>query len=82
MIQFAKDIKGFKTFILFKKFKEKCAVEVDTTKILQRGMLMTPESIHLNSFMYDPIIDMSVEHLKRLMTDVQRLEGRIVTVPD
>jgi len=28
-------------------------------------VLMTPENIHLNSFMYEPIIDMSDEHLKR-----------------
>ena len=31
---------------------------------------MTPESIHLNSFMYEPILDMSDEHLKSLLNDV------------
>lgn len=27
---------------------------------------MTPENIHFNSFMYEPILDMSDEHLRRL----------------
>ena len=32
---------------------------------------MTPENIHLNSFMYEPILDMAPEHLKRLYADVK-----------
>lgn len=28
--------------------------------------MMTPENIHLNSFMYEPILDMSYDHLKKL----------------
>ena len=34
---------------------------------------MTPESIHINSFMYEPILDMSDEHLRKLYTDVLAL---------
>jgi hypothetical protein len=34
---------------------------------------MTPENIHLNSFMYEPIIDMSDESLKRLYQDIKSL---------
>ena len=34
---------------------------------------MTPENIHLNSFMYEPIIDMSDEHLKKLYNDLKNL---------
>jgi len=34
---------------------------------------MTPENIHLNSFMYEPILDMSNEYLKQLYSDVSRL---------
>lgn len=33
--------------------------------------LMTPENIHLNSFMYEPLIDMSVHHLTKLYNDVK-----------
>lgn len=35
--------------------------------------LMTPENIHLNSFMYEPLIDMSVQHLTKLYNDLKIL---------
>lgn len=35
--------------------------------------LMTPENIHLNSFMYEPLIDMSVHHLINLYDDVKNI---------
>ncbi|HYG33500.1 MAG TPA: phage infection protein [Clostridia bacterium] len=41
--------------------------------VLDRVMIMTPENIHLNSFMYEPIVDMSDEHLRRLYTEVLAL---------
>ena len=41
--------------------------------ILDRVALMTPENIHLNSFMYEPIIDMSDEHLRKLYREVEAL---------
>lgn len=34
---------------------------------------MTPENIHVNSFMYEPIIDMSDTHLRRLFSDASAL---------
>ena len=34
---------------------------------------MTPENIHLNSFMFEPILDISDHHLKQLYVDVQGL---------
>ena len=34
---------------------------------------MTPENIHLNSFMYEPILDMSNHHLKELFKKVNGL---------
>lgn len=61
------------TIKLFKKYKEVYYSEVDAIGKLQRVVLMTPESIHLNSFMYEPILDMSDEHLRRLYKDVQAL---------
>ena len=42
-------------------------------KILERVILMTPENIHLNSFMYEPLVDMSDEHLRKLYGDVLSL---------
>lgn len=42
-------------------------------EVLDRVILMTPENIHLNSFMYEPILDMSSDHLKRLYSSVLAL---------
>ena len=35
---------------------------------------MTPEVIHLNSFMYEPILDMSGRHLSKLYNEVKKLD--------
>jgi hypothetical protein len=58
---------------LIKKFREKFPTEEVALKCLDRVALMTPENIHVNSFMYEPIVDMSDEHLKRLYRDVKNL---------
>jgi|GEM_PF-53693 len=42
-------------------------------KTLDKVMLMTAENIHLNAFMYEPILDMSDEHLRKLYTEVSAL---------
>ncbi len=55
---------------LLKKFRELFSTELTTLKILQRVALMTPENIHLNSFMYEPILDMSDGHLRKLYGEV------------
>lgn len=41
--------------------------------LLEQINLMTPENIHLNSFMYEPILDMSNEHLKKLYEDTKTI---------
>jgi hypothetical protein len=41
--------------------------------VLQRVLLMTPESIHLNAFIYEPILDISDGHLRKLCQEVQAL---------
>lgn len=38
--------------------------------LMDRVNLMTPENIHLNSFMYEPILDMSAEHLADLHNEL------------
>jgi len=58
------DFKGTQTRRLFNKFCKKFqAGKENEIKILERVNIMTPESIHLNSFMYEPILDMSIEEL-------------------
>lgn len=37
--------------------------------------IMTPENIHLNSFMYEPILDMDIVELKSLYRRVKDLQG-------
>lgn len=61
------------TIVLFQKYKQLFPSETGAIKILEQVNLMTPENIHLNSFMYEPILDMSPENLKTLYRDIQTL---------
>lgn len=61
---------------LFKRFKNEFGELVeyeDKIKILESVNIMTPENIHLNSFMYEPILDMSIAELKDLHQKVRGL---------
>lgn len=42
-------------------------------KVLDSVNIMTPENIHLNSFMYEPLLDMDIIELKNLYSDVKNL---------
>jgi hypothetical protein len=44
---------------------------------MKEVFLMTPENIHLNSFMYEPILDMSDWHLKELYKKVKALNDEV-----
>ena len=57
------------TRILFEKFKDK-SDENNDIEILERVAIMTPENIHVNSFMFEPLLDMSDAALKDLYSDV------------
>ena len=59
---------------LITKFKKEFSAEINTVAVLDRVALMTPENIHLNSFMYEPIIDMGEDHLRELYGDVKALQ--------
>ena len=58
---------------LFKKYKEKYPGEAETIEVLHSVVLMTPECLHLNAFMYEPIMDMSDSHLRDLIVQVSNL---------
>jgi len=45
----------------------------DAIPTMERVVLMTPENIHLNSFMYEPILDMSDDHLRKIYGEVKAL---------
>lgn len=55
---------------LLKRYRADFPAELDNAGVIQRVLLMTPENIHLNSFMYEPILDMSDLHLRRLHAEV------------
>lgn len=59
---------------LLKRFQALFPAEQASLGVLQRVVLMTPENIHLNSFMYEPILDMSDNHLRTLYTEVKALQ--------
>ena len=55
------------------KYREMFPDETDALEVIDLVLLMTPENIHLNSFMYEPILDMSDEHLRKLYARVSEL---------
>lgn len=71
--KFLSDIESNQTPKLLERFKSQFKDEDVAIAIIQRVVLMTPENIHLNSFMYEPILDMSDEHLRKLYRDVLTL---------
>jgi len=56
---------------LIKKYKE--AFHDETIKTLELVSMITPENIHLNSFMFEPILDMSIRQLFELYEEVKNL---------
>lgn len=70
---FLDGISSNQTGVLVRKFRELFPSELATIGVLHRVALMTPENIHLNSFMYEPILDMSDGHLRTLFSDVRAL---------
>lgn len=61
------------TSALLKRYRTDFPAELANAGVIQRVLLMTPENIHLNSFMYEPILDMSDQHLRRLYAEVTAL---------
>jgi hypothetical protein len=49
--------------------------EAEQIKLLEEVAIMTPENIHLNSFMYEPIMDMDISELIGLYRKVKELAG-------
>ena len=75
-VPFLAEIRSNQTQKLLKRYEQEFGGEdANALDILKRVVLMTPENLHLNSFMYEPIVDMSDEHLKKLYAEVQGLDG-------
>jgi hypothetical protein len=71
--QFVNGITKNQTLELLERFRTQFSQEKNEVALMEQVNLMTPENIHLNSFMYEPILDMSPKLLKRLYTNVKAL---------
>lgn len=61
---------------LFGRYKNEFktnAAESEKIKTLESVNIMTPENIHINSFMYEPILDMGIAELKSLYTKISAI---------
>lgn len=71
--EFVGSITENQTIKLLQEYKSLGLGEVGDVLVLEQVNLMTPENIHLNSFMYEPILDLGIAHLKALYLDVKQL---------
>lgn len=70
---FVDAISSNQTFELYSRFTSAFPAASEQIMVLSQVNLMTPENIHLNSFMYEPILDMSALHLYDLYGKVKAL---------
>ncbi len=69
----ANNINKNQTYKLVEKYKEQHPDAKENIETLEKVLLMTPENIHVNSFMYEPIIDMSAHHLINLYSEIKKM---------
>lgn len=72
-VWFVSSIESEQTSVLFRKYETIVPIWDASIRVLQQVMLLTPENIHLNSFMYEPILDMNQQHLKELYNKIKVL---------
>ena len=56
---------------LYDLYKKQFPMDKSGKALLEQVVMMTPEAIHLNSFMYEPLIDISGHHLKMLYNEIK-----------
>jgi len=71
--QYLNDIGANQNWKLLKKYEEEFNNDTENIEILKRVNLITPENIHVNSFMYEPILDMGDGELRDLYTVVKEV---------
>lgn len=70
---FTSSISHSQTGKLLGRYRRTTSADASSVAIMDEVVLMTPESIHLNSFMYEPLVDMSDDHLRTLYRRVLAL---------
>lgn len=68
------EIKGEQTRVLLTKYKDSFDDEY-TIDLFEEVAMMTPENIHINSFMFEPILDMDDFYLKKLYNELLDLSN-------
>ena len=68
---FVNQITGVQTRILYDRYCNDFPDQTINIQILESVNIMTPENIHLNSFMYEPILDMGIGDLRDLYKTVK-----------
>jgi len=76
--EFMQSISGDQTKVLVDKIKELYPEDTQIINKMDQVAIMTPENIHLNSFMYEPLLDISDNHLKVLYNDMKILNESIL----
>lgn len=74
---YVESIQSNQTGKLIRKYERAHPLATDNILLMRRVSLMTPENIHLNSFMFEPILDMSAHHLKHLYSNLCALSENI-----
>lgn len=69
---FLKSLRVNQSWQLLKRYSDEFNNREEEIELLNRVNLMTPENIHINSFMYEPILDMGDGDLKELYIQVKQ----------
>lgn len=70
---FHEQIQKKQTGKIIEQYKREFQNDKTKIEIFDRVNLMTAENLHLNSFMYEPLMDLSENHLRVLYNDVSNL---------
>lgn len=70
---FVQALEGNQTRGLANKYIEDNSTKEKEVSVIKKVCLITPQNIHINSFMYEPILDMSDIELKELYVAVKAL---------
>ena len=74
LIDINSDVHANQTRYLYDKYRTFNPNNVKQNKVLEKVLMMTSENIHINNFMFEPIIDISSRHLKELYKEVRNLK--------
>lgn len=68
------DIRSNQTKFLFEKYQQYYPHKEKECEIIRKVLMLTSENIHINNFMFEPIIDLSLDELKVLYNEVKSLK--------